>query len=571
MSGNSQGKFIGHAPHEKCGSSDGLALYEKENGVIDGYCWACSEWQPSEVTEQARHSNLFVKTKSPEEIAQRLNDIYSNYSAKPLVDRGIRQDVLEYFGVRVGTDPSDSSKVIEHYYPYVAMDDKSLSAYKVRKVEDKQFYSIGKMQKTLLFGEYQAAHTGSKKVFITEGECDAMALYQVLMDQQKGTQWESYRPAVVSLSRGADKSEEATKVINELGEHIDFLNRFEEIIFVFDQDQPGENSARAASKLFPGKAKIANLPLKDANEMLLAGKGKELQRAVLFTAQAHKPSSIVTVEDVYEKARAKAQWGIKYPWPTLTRLTYGIRHELIGIGAGVGCGKTSFYHELESSLIGIGMKVGVFMLEESNAKTLKMLASKFAGINFHDPEAQYTQEQLDNALKSLSDKVLLYSHNEDRSWDSVKQAIRHMVLVEGVKVIILDPISAMTYMYDSSKTNDVLNGIFGELAGMVETLGFTCFYSSHLNPPESGPPHEEGGRVKAAQFTGSRAMIKWSHYIIGIERNTQAEDETTRNTATFRVLKDREYGNTGNFLVYYDKVHNTFLEPVYEKPTGVTY
>ena len=565
------GMFIGHSPHEECGSSDGLALYEKPDGRVDGYCWSCGKWVPPETTEKARHSNLFVKRKSPEEIAQQLYSIYNDYPTRALIERGIRKETAEYFGVKVAVDSADSEKVTEHYYPYVTMADKSLSAYKVRRIEGKQFYSIGKMQGTMLFGQYQAMSTGSLKIFITEGECDAMALYQVLMDQQKGTQWEQYRPAVVSLARGADKSEEATKVLNELGEHQEFLNKFQEIIFVFDQDQAGENSARAASRLFPGKAKIANLPLKDANEMLLAGRGKELQRAVLFQAQAHKPSSIVTVEDVYEKARSKAQWGIKYPWPTLTRLTFGIRHELIGIGAGVGCGKTSFYHELESSLIGIGMKVGVFMLEESNAKTLKMLASKFAGINFHDPEAQYTQEQLDSALKSLSDKVLLYNHNEDRSWESVKQAIRHMVLVEGVKVIILDPISAMTYMYDSSKTNDVLNGIFGELAGMVETLGFTCFYSSHLNPPESGPPHEEGGRVKAAQFTGSRAMIKWSHYIIGIERNTQAEDETIRNTATFRVLKDREYGNTGNFPVYYDKVHNTFLEPVYEKPAGVNY
>ena len=555
-----QGQFIGHTAHEACGSSDALALYEHSNGTTTGYCWACSAWIAPERAKAVDKSRLLVRRRSPEETVAEIVRIYNSMPVMLLKDRAITEPTAKVFGVRAEVAESDGHTVVKHFYPYYKKG--VLSAYKIRRVKDKGFYSIGDMTGCDLFGQTQAEQTGSKRVFVTEGECDAMALYQAITEHQKGTKWEAYRPAVVSLAKGADKSAEGTKVLNELGAQKDFFNRFEEIIFVFDQDEAGEQSAKVASQLFSGKAKIAKLPLKDANEMLQANRSGELYKAVLFQAQAHKPSSIRSVADVFEQARKKATWGTKYPWPTLTRMTYGIRRgELIGVGAGVGCGKTAFWHELEFFLMmQCQEKIGVFMLEEPNGKTLKMLASKIAGKNFYSPETTYTQEELDAAILALDGKIVLFNHSEDRSWETIKLAIRHMVLVENIRFIILDPISALTYMFDSSRANDELNKIFGEVAGMAETLGFSLFFSSHLNPPDSGQPHEEGGRVKAAQFTGSRAMIKWSHYILGLERNTQAPLPDERNTSTLRVLKDREYGNTGTIALFYDDEKRTFLE-----------
>jgi twinkle protein len=44
------------------------------------------------------------------------------------------------------------------------------------------------------------------------------------------------------------------------------------------------------------------------------------------------------------------------------------------------------------------------------------------------------------------------------------------------------------------------------------------------------------------QFQGSRAIGFWSHFMFGMERNQQADDEVERTTTTFRVLKDRYTG-----------------------------
>jgi twinkle protein len=78
---------------------------------------------------------------------------------------------------------------------------------------------------------------------------------------------------------------------------------------------------------------------------------------------------------------------------------------------------------------------------------------------------------------------------------------------------------------------------------------------SHLNPPKSGPTHEAGGKTEQAQFTGSRAIMRWSYTMLGIERNTLHEDPDERNKGLVRILKDRFSGSaTGNTVgFYYDK------------------
>ncbi len=53
--------------------------------------------------------------------------------------------------------------------------------------------------------------------------------------------------------------------------------------------------------------------------------------------------------------------------------------------------------------------------------------------------------------------------------------------------------------------------------------------------------------MQEAQFTGSRALMRWSQLIIGFERNKQAEGDA-KNFSVIRLLKDRKYGKSG--LVY---------------------
>jgi twinkle protein len=64
---------------------------------------------------------------------------------------------------------------------------------------------------------------------------------------------------------------------------------------------------------------------------------------------------------------------------------------------------------------------------------------------------------------------------------------------------------------------------------------------SHLSTPE-GQSHEEGGRLKIKHFKGSRSIGFWAHDLIGMERNTQAEDAEEQRSTIYRILKCRKYG-----------------------------
>jgi twinkle protein len=305
--------------------------------------------------------------------------------------------------------------------------------------------------------------------------------------------------------------------------------------------------------------------------MLQAGKLEELKWAVLTEARPYRPTSILTVDDVMADAMKMPTWGLSWPWPSLTQLTYGMRYgEGYGIAAAPKIGKTEAFKQIQQHLVcNHGLPIGAFMLEEPPHHTAKVIAGKFMGKQFHRPDGDFTQEELRVGLEALREKVFLFNHFGYKDWSEIKENIRVLVAAEGVRHIFIDPLTALVSKLTASEANDMLNTVMTDLASMAQELQFTYFYTSHLNPPKTGKPHERGGKVHESQLTGSRAMTKWSHYIIGIERNKDPElSEMERNRSNMVLLCDRMFGNVGQFPVHYDKNTGQYLEMVASVPTG---
>lgn len=113
------------------------------------------------------------------------------------------------------------------------------------------------------------------------------------------------------------------------------------------------------------------------------------------------------------------------------------------------------------------------------------------------------------------------------------------------KLIYVDHLTALA---DTANEKESLEQIMKEMAGLANELNVIITYVSHLATPE-GKPHEEGGRVMIRHFKGSRAIGFWSYFLIGLERNQQAESDDERQTTTLRVLKDRYTGQaTGHTI-----------------------
>ena len=127
-----------------------------------------------------------------------------------------------------------------------------------------------------------------------------------------------------------------------------------------------------------------------------------------------------------------------------------------------------------------------------------------------------------------------------------------MVVTKGIKAVFIDPMSGLVAHLSASEANEYLNNAMFRLGQLVKELDFTVFHVNHLNNPHSDKDHGEGAQVRGSQFSGSRAMWKFSTDLWGLEVNQQAETKEERSKCTVRIIKHRLDGRTGTFELRYN-------------------
>jgi twinkle protein len=529
-----------------CGSSDANQVYGHEDGTTDTYCFACQAYDFKDRTTK-RLSN------KAEDDKVSMKDIEGLPS---LGIRGVKDAVASLFGVKVGFSPNDGKTITKQFYP--ATRGGQVVGYEERNVLSKGFISIGDRTGDIeLFGTTLAKRNGYKNLFITEGCLDAMSLYQVIIENTPA-KFKEFKPSVVSLTRGVASG------LKDLINNREFIDKYDNVTLVLDNDSAGLKAQQEILKTFHN-FKVAELPLKDANAMLEAGKGKELYTACMWNAKQIRQGEVLDIHDFIEKALMKPEMGISFPWATVTKACFGIRPNTIHIvGAAPKIGKTDHQHQLVEHLIySEKVKVGMFDLENAPAKTAKKLAGKHDKLDYSRPDVEYSMDALRATLESMEGVIRFYDRSASRDWEDIRVAIEEMHLLDGINIFILDPLTALISRYASSEANDKLNEIMTDMSDLVMKYPITIFCYSHVNPkPKGAKSHEQGGKVYSNEFTGSRAMEKWSHYGHGISRDRSEDCPPERkNMSEFRMLFDRDYGQSYCCDVYFDEATITYLEP----------
>jgi len=525
---------IQHVPCTVCESSNAVCVNEDNS-------WKCFSCNTHGQNYDGEYEGEYMSTEN------KVSSIRTEGIPGALTDRRISADTAKKYGVTITRNVDGSVK--QHLYPYFS--EGVQVAQKIRDVQDKDFHIEGAVKNADLFGT-QTVQTKGKFITITEGECDAMAAYELM-----GSKW-----AVVSVINGASSAPRDVK------RNLEFFNGFETIVICFDADKAGRDSAKKVAELFPpSKAKIMTLPdeYKDANDMLKVNKKQAFMES-WWNAKLFAPDGIVRGDDMWGVVTEEInQSFVEYPWKGMNDLTYGIRtYELITITAGSGMGKSQFIRELVYYLMNLEdeSNIGLLMMEESIRRTGLSLMSLSANRLLHLPNVHIDKDELKEHYDATlgNGKIFLYDSFGSNSIDNIISRVRYMAKGLDCKYIFLDHISILVSDQQNGDERKALDEIATKLRTLVQETGIALFMVSHLKRP-GGTAHEEGGMTSLSQLRGSAGIGQLSDMVIGLERNGQHEDPIIRNTTTVRVLKNRFSGLTGPACyLYYDKDTGRMLE-----------
>lgn len=504
--------FLRHIPCENCGSSDANSLYS------DGhqFCFACNTHVKGDGT-----------CATPNATTQTRNSSLLSGSYQDLVKRGIREETCRKFGYQIG-EHRGSPVQIAPYFDATG----TMVAQKIRTA-DKNFSVLGDISKGQLFGAN--LWNSGKKIVVTEGELDCLSVSQV-----QSNKW-----PVVSVPNGAQGAKKAIQ------KNLEYLNGFEEVIFMFDMDEPGRKAAEECVQLFePGKAKIAALPHKDANECLLKGQPEAIISAI-WNAKAYRPDGILAWEDLWQDVSTnEVVASVPYPWDALQEKTHGARKgELVTLTAGSGVGKSAVVREIAHHLTKQGQTVGMIMLEENAKRTAQGLMGIEMNRPLHLSREGVTDEQLKQAFDALTGKVYVYNHFGSSDIDNLLSRVRFLAKGCGCNWIILDHLSIVVSGLGDGDERRLIDNAMTHLRTLVEETGVGMFLVSHLRRPEGDRGHEQGAKTSLSQLRGSHSIAQLSDMVIGLERDQQGKNP---NVTTLRVLKNRFSGETGEagYLLY---------------------
>lgn len=454
----------------------------------------------------------------------------SEISHDPIPARKLFQETTKHY--KYGTSVYNGQPVQVATY----FDESGRPIRQKLRFKDKKFTILGDTKGNPLYGSH-LGKAGGKILVVTEGEIDALSV-----GQTQGLKW----PAV-SVPNGAQGAVKAFR------ENLEYLERFERVVIMFDEDEPGRKAAQeCAEVLRPGHAYIAKLPEKDANEMLLAGKKAGITDAI-WNAREFRPDGIINAADIWDDFIVEDQMGVPYPFEGLNEKTLGLRRgELVTFTAGSGIGKSSACREIAYHLVKEGYKVGYIALEESIKRTVRGLVGLELNRPIHLGIEGLDEDDLRKAFDAVagSQRLFLYDHFGSINSDNLLSKIRYMVQGMGVDFVFLDHLSIVvsgdTDIDDERRAIDVT---MTKLRSLVEETNVGMVLVSHLKRPP-GIGHEEGAKTSLAQLRGSAAIAQLSDLVLGMERNQQ--DPENSDVTTIRVLKNRYTGETGESctLVY---------------------
>lgn len=587
------GVWLGHVACPIHGGSDSLSLYEKQNEdgtmTVDGYCWSecgyVSNQHLKELEILDENNTVLVEfvTRSngtkgvPEWHGEAIKKI-TQYESLGFAERKLPKLVNEFYSVKtkLGKDGTPSHR----YYP--SNRNGELVGYHVRDIAVKKaknnglkmdrppFFALGEVNITTeLFGQ-SLFSTGGKynnTIVIASGEEDALAVFTALNTEfyrsQSGMRCKlkKFITPVVSTTTGESG-------IRQIKFNYDFINKFDKIVVMYDNDKAGKEGAEKVCKLFSvGKAYTSKYIRKDACEHSVAGEWDEIRQA-FFNAESYSPAGVVGSGNTLSALIQRASYE-KIALPAFAEeledmLNGGLAlGEITTIAGASSIGKTSVVTEfLYHWIMNSSYRVGIISLESEVGELIENIMSVHLGIklpNMSDDE----KLKLYNSPEFLEEynKVMFTPAGDDRFYildhqgavdeDELMNKMEYLVHSLDCKITVLDPLQLAM----SGKGNDDMDNFMSDLVKFVKKNSLCHINVCHVRKNAGNAKgNSEGGHITEESMKGSGSIFQVSSNNILIMRDKTNEDPIIRNTTKVVLSKARRTGNTGGAgFWYYDK------------------
>jgi twinkle protein len=494
--------FVKHEPCPECGSKNNLARYSDGHG----YCFGCEYWESGEDEVERAYNKAEVVT------LEKMTAIYRGM-------RGITSDTMKFYGCYTYLNSRGEEQYQDYVYP---------SGGVKSRLFPKDFRAKDGFKSDELFGMNLWNAGTAKTVTITEGELDAMSVYQMMQNPK-------YPNPVVSLP--------SAKPSRKLWENVhDWLSSFDKIILSIDNDEAGNAIAHKIAKMYPNKVyRVPHDKYKDANEFLQAGATQEF-KAAWFNAKKYTPENVINTTDqflgLYNKAddHVFVETGLA----EFDEMCLGLMQGHFTLfKAQTGIGKTEFMRYLEYRILSQypEIKIAIWHMEETKLRSLLGLVSYHLNENLTRKdliEDKGMDGLVQDAIKDLTKDERLYQfylNDEDDPLDLLSQ-IRYLSQACGVQYVFFEPIQDISAGVAAEESKEqFLADLSVRLSKLAAELGVGIVTIGHTN---------DDGAVKYCRMIEQRASV-----VVDLKRDKLSEDADERNTTKLLVTKNRPVGPTG--------------------------
>ena len=370
----------------------------------------------------------------------------------------------------------------------------------------------------------------SKKIYIVEGEMDALSLHEAGIY------------SVVSVPNGASKGNNRLEYLDNCYQYFEDK---EEIVLCTDNDEAGLALRNELARRL-GKYRCSYVEFqeyKDANDVL-TNKGAEVLRNILKESKSFPLDGIISINDIWENVLLFNEQGIK-------NYSLGFDDDYFKIAMGEwtvvtgipNSGKSDFFDQIAVNLaLKYGFRTAFFAPESFPYEAhIKRLANKLNQKNCNSQDLNNTKDFIEEHFFFV--KIDL----ENLSLESILQKFRELVFQKGVNILTIDPWNMLDH--SAQKDFSYIGASLSKITQFVQQTNTHLFLIAH---PRKMEAMNQTYKVPTPyDISGSSDFFNKAYNCVTVYRRLGERTKLDSDAVEIFIqkVKRKENGKQGSYLV----------------------